>query len=82
MRQVALSEAKAKLSELVEEVRRSRSPIVIRKRNTPAAVLVEMDAFRRLQEMEDRMLSLQLREALRGKKYPLRKLLSELEGEL
>ena len=82
MRQVALSEAKAKLSELVEEVRRSRSPIVIRKRNMAAAVLVEMDAFRRLQEMEDRMLSLQLREALRGKKYPLRKLLSELEGEL
>jgi prevent-host-death family protein len=82
MRQVALTEAKAKLSELVEEVRRSRSPIVIRKRNMAAAVLVEMDAFRRLQEMEDRMLSLQLREALRGKKYPLRKLLSELEGEL
>jgi prevent-host-death family protein len=82
MRQVALTEAKAKLSELVEEVRRSRSPIVIRKRNMAAAVLVEMDAFRRLQEMEDRMLSLQLREALKGKKYPLRKLLSELEGEL
>jgi prevent-host-death family protein len=82
MRQVALTEAKAKLSELVEEVRRSRSPIVIRKRNMAAAVLVEMDAFRRLQEMEDRMLSLQLREALKGKKYPLRKLLRELEGEL
>jgi prevent-host-death family protein len=82
MRQIPLSEAKARLSELVDEVRRLRNPIVIRKRNTPAAVLVEMEAFRRLQEMEDRMLSLQLRETLKGKKYPLRKLLSELEGEL
>jgi prevent-host-death family protein len=82
MRQVALSEAKAKLSELVDEVRRLRTPIVIRKRNTPAVVLVEMDAYRRLQEMEDRLLSLQLRDALKGKKYPLRKVLSELEGEL
>jgi len=79
MRQVALSEAKAKLSELVDEVRRLRNPIVIRKRNTPAAVLVEMDAFRRLQEMEDRLIALQLREALKGRKYPLRKILSELE---
>jgi prevent-host-death family protein len=80
MRQVRLSEAKAKLSELVDEVRRLRNPIVIQKRNTPAAVLVEMQAFRRLQEMEDRLLALQLREALKGKKYPLRKVLAELEG--
>jgi prevent-host-death family protein len=80
MRQVALSEAKAKLSELVDEVRRLRNPIVIQKRNTPAAVLVEMDAFRRLQEIEDRMIALQLREALKGKKYPLRKVLDELEA--
>lgn len=80
MKQVALSEAKAKLSELVDEVRRLRNPIVIQKRNTPAAVLVEMGSFRRLQEMEDRLLALQLREALKGRKYPLRKVLSELEG--
>jgi prevent-host-death family protein len=79
MKQVRLAEAKAKLSELVEEVRRERNPIIIQKRNTPAAVLVELDAFRRLQENEDRMLALQLREALRGKKYPLRKVLAELE---
>jgi prevent-host-death family protein len=80
MRQVALSEAKAKLSELVDEVRRLHNPIVIQKRNTPAAVLVEMDSFRRLQEIEDRMIALQLREALKGKKYPLRKILDELEA--
>jgi prevent-host-death family protein len=80
MRQVALSEAKAKLSELVDEVRRLRKPIVIQKRNTPAAVLVEMEAFRRLQEMEDQLLALQLRAALKGRKYPLRKVLGELEG--
>jgi len=80
MRQVALSEAKAKLSELVDEVRRLRNPIVIQKRNIPAAVLVEMEAFRRLQEMEDQLLALQLREALKGRKYPLRKVLGELEG--
>ncbi len=79
MRQVRLAEAKAKLSELVDEVRRERNPIVIQKRDTPAAVLVEMGAFRRLQEMEDQFLALKLREALKGKKYPLRKVLGELE---
>jgi prevent-host-death family protein len=79
MKQVRLAEAKAKLSELVEEVRREKNPILIRKRDTPAAVLVELEAFRRLQENEDQLLALKLREALRGKKYPLRKLLAELE---
>ena len=79
MRQVGLAEAKAKLSELVEQVRRERNPIVIRKRDTPAAVLVEMEAFRRLQEIEDEYLALKLREALKGKKYPLRKVLGELD---
>jgi len=79
MRQVRLAEAKAKLSELVDEVRRERNAIVIQKRDTPAAVLVEMEAFRRLQEMEDQFLALKLREALKGKKYPLRKVLGELE---
>ena len=63
MRQVRLAEAKAKLSELVDEVRRDRNPIVIQKRDTPAVVLVEMGAFRRLQEMEDRVPRL---EASRG----------------
>jgi prevent-host-death family protein len=82
MKQVALSEAKAKLSELVDEVRRSRSSVVIQKRQNPVAVLVEMDRFRRLQEIEDRLLSLQLQEALKGKKVPLRQVLSELEGEV
>jgi len=79
MRQVRLAEAKAKLSELVEEVRRERNPILIQKRNTPAAVLVELEAYRRLQDSEDRLLALQLREALKGKKYALRKVLAELE---
>ncbi len=79
MRQVRLAEAKAKLSELVDEVRRDRNPIVIQKRDTPAVVLVEMGAFRRLQEMEDQFLALKLREALKGRKYPLRKVLGELE---
>jgi prevent-host-death family protein len=79
MKQVKLAEAKAKLSELVDEVRRERNPIVIQKRDTPAAVLVELEAFRRLQENEDQLLALKLREALKGKKYPLRKVLAELE---
>ena len=79
MKHVRLAEAKAKLSELVEEVRRERNPIVIQKRDTPAAILVEPEAFRRLQESEDRLMALQLREALKGKKYPLRKVLAELE---
>jgi prevent-host-death family protein len=81
MKQIALSEAKAKLSELVDEVRRSRGSIVIQRRSNPVAVLVEIDRFRRLQQMEDRVTSFQLREALDGRKTPLRKVLGEL-GEI
>lgn len=82
MKQVALSEAKAKLSELVDEVRRSRDSVVIRKRSNPVVVLVEMETFRRLQEIEDRVTSLKLRQALKGRKTPLRQVLRELEGEV
>ena len=79
MKQVRLTEAKTKLSALVDEIRRERSSIMIQKRDTPAAILVEPEVFRRLQKNEDELLALKLREALRGKKYPLRKVLAELE---
>ena len=76
---VLLSDAKARLSCLVDEVRTGGNSIVIRKRARPVAVLLEVDRYRRLQEMEDLVIGLRLREALRGRKYQLREVLRELK---
>jgi len=78
MKKVALSDATAHLSEFVDEVRTGGEPIVIHKRNKDLVVLVEIERFRRLQELEDRFRSLRLREALCGKTFTLRKVLAEL----
>lgn len=78
MKSVRLSEAKARLSELVDEVRTGGEPILIQKRDKGVAVIVELEHFQRLQQLEDRMRSLRLREALKGKTYPLKDVLAEL----
>jgi len=78
MREIALSAAKNKLSEIVDEVRRGRD-VVISKHEKPVAVLVEMERYQRLQEMEDRLAKLELAKALRGKKYRLEEVLNELD---
>lgn len=78
MKTVRLSEAKAKLSELVDEVRTGGTSIVIQKRDKNVAVIVEHEHYQRLQLLEDRMRSLRLREALKGKTYPLKEVLAEL----
>lgn len=78
MKEVALSTAKEKLSELVDDVRRGRESVIIRKHDKPVAALVEIDRYQRLQELEDRFTRLELKAALRGKQYRLDEVLSEL----
>ena len=82
MKKVALSSAKAKLSELIDEVRTGGESIVIQKRNKEVVVLVEMEHFQRMQGLEDHFRSVQLRNALAGKTYPLREVLAELDPGL
>jgi len=79
---VALSTAKAKLSDLVDQVRTQRTPIVIQKHAKDVAVLVEVDQVRRWQRMEDLITTLRLKEALKGRKYTVREVLSELKIDL
>lgn len=78
MKYVALSAMKAKLSTFVDEVRIDGEPIVIQKHEKDAAVLIKMDQFLRWREMEDLVTSLQLKEALKGRRYKLREVLREL----
>ena len=78
MREIALSAVKNKLSEIVDEVRRGRD-ILISKHEKPVAVLVEVERYQRLQEIEDRFAKLELTRALRGKKYRLEEVLNELD---
>jgi len=79
VKSVAIAEAKAQLSALVDEVRSSRKAIEIRKRDQPAAYLVEVDTFRRLQGIEDSVRAEQLRRALRGPKYDLEDVLASID---
>jgi prevent-host-death family protein len=79
MKSVAIAEAKAKFSSLVDEVRTSRKTIEIRKRNQPAAYLVEAETFKRLQGIEDSVRTLQLRQALQGERHDLEEVLAKID---
>jgi antitoxin YefM len=50
MRTLSLSEAKMKLSELIDAVHKTDEEVVITKNGSPAAVLVSPDEFDGLQE--------------------------------
>jgi prevent-host-death family protein len=76
---VSLSDAKTRLSELVDTVRTKASHVVIEKRERPVAALVDIGRFRRLQEIEDRTIRQELRAALKGPKRPLRRVLEDLD---
>ena len=77
-KQVALSIAKEKLSEIVDDVRRGEEAVIIRKHDRPVAAIVEIERYQRMQEIEDRFTQLELRAALKGKKFRLEQVLSEL----
>lgn len=79
MKSVAIAEAKAKFSSLIDEVRTSRKAIEIRKRDQPAVYLVEAEMFRRLQGIEDSVRTEQLRQALKGQRYELEKVLAAID---
>jgi prevent-host-death family protein len=78
MKEVALSTAQETLSALVDDVQRGHDDVIIRNDDKPVAVLVEIDRYHRMQELEDRFTQLELNAALRGKQYPLEEVLSEL----
>ena len=72
MRTLPLSEVKARLSELVDEVEGHDERIVITRRGRPTAVLVSHDDFDRLQETRevtsDRALLMEIRRGIRQMK--------------
>lgn len=77
---VSVSDAKTRFSEIVDAVRTNSSHfVVIQKRDKPVAALLEIGEFQRLRELEDRLIAEELREALKGPKYPLRKVLKDLD---
>jgi prevent-host-death family protein len=79
MKSVAIAEAKSHLSSLVDEVRTSRKAIEIRKRDQPAAYLVEAETYKRLQGIEDSVRAEQIRRALKGPKYDIEEVLRSID---
>src|SRR2546425_1171158 len=73
MRTLPLSEVKARLSELVDEVEGHDERIVITRRGRPTAVLVSHDDFDSLQETRevtsDRALLMEIRRGMRQKPF-------------
>ncbi len=53
MNEVAVSEARNRLAEVIEESRRSGEPISVTRRGRRVAVIVDSDAFDRLVETAD-----------------------------
>ncbi len=78
MKTLSLSEAKMKLSGLVEEVRSTDVEVVITKNGSPAAVLISPDEFESLKETtairSDEALMREIREGLRDLKRKKAKL--------
>ena len=72
MKTLSLSEAKMKLSSLVEAVRTTDEEIVITKNGSPAAILVSPDEFESLKETvavrSDAALMNEIKKGLRGLK--------------
>lgn len=78
MKTLSLSEAKMKLSGLVEEVRTTDEEVVITKNGSPAAVLISPDEFESLKETiairSDSALMREIKEGLRDLKRKKAKL--------
>ena len=81
MKTIALSEAKATLSEVVDTVRRDLQDVVIEKHKKSVAVLVEAGRYERLRELDDAVMRLELKKALHGRKYRLEDVLNELSAQ-
>lgn len=52
VRTIGMAEAKSKLSDLVGEVAYGNQQFVLERRGRPMAVLISLDEYRRLQELE------------------------------
>jgi prevent-host-death family protein len=78
VKSVALTEAKTRLSSLVDEVRASGEPIEILEQGEPAVCLVGVELFNRLRGIEDSIRTVQLRRDLEGPQYDLEDVLAKL----
>jgi len=78
LKEFLLHKAKAKLSELVDEVRTTGKAVVIKRRKKPAAVLIGVDVYEEFMEIKDTIRTERLRRALKGKRYDLEKVIAEL----
>ena len=53
MSEVAVSEARSRLAEVIEEARRSGEPVAVTRRGRRVAVILDSDAFDRLVDSAD-----------------------------
>jgi len=78
-RKYLLNQAKARLSELVDDVRTTGSAVVIMRRKKTAAVLIGVEEYEELMELKDTIRTERLRRAQKGKSFDLEKVISELQ---
>lgn len=76
MRQLSLSEARADLSNLVDEVHKGKGPVAISQRSKVKAILVNVDWYAKVEEMLT-----SYRQSLRSKPFRLPGTM-EVSGEL
>jgi prevent-host-death family protein len=81
MKTIVLSQAKARLAEIVDDLRRDLLDVAIEKHGKSVAVLVEPRRYERLRGLDDAVMRLELRKALRGRKYVLEDVINELSAQ-
>jgi PHD/YefM family antitoxin component YafN of YafNO toxin-antitoxin module len=80
MKTIALSEANARLSEIVDDLRHDLQDVAIEMYGERVAALIESRRYERLRDLDDAETRLELRAALRGRKYRLEHVLNELSA--
>ena len=79
LKEFLLHKAKARLSEIVDEVRTTGKAVVIKRRKKPAAVIIGVDEYEDFVEIKDTIRTEKLKRALKGKRYDLEKVIAELD---
>ncbi len=79
VKRYAISAAKARLSELVDEVRTAGTHVVIHRRSKDAAVLMSTAEFEELIKLRDTYRTAKIAQALKGEKYDLDEVIAELD---
>lgn len=79
MREVNLSDARAGLAKLIDEVRTTGSAVLLRRHSHSVAVVMGVERYERLRALQDAVRTIELRRALTEPTRDLREAIADLD---